>query len=255
MKKIILIFSIFCSEVFTKGLPFSHPHSNQSISIEEKNYPSKKTIKEIQVAIKNFNNKKLEKMLQKGLSPNIYAPLKHSFTMLQFASSLQNIKAVTLLLKYGANPNILRDYESRYLMPIVYFLNDPNMLKLFLKHGASLNITQPYYPIIDCNNVDKLIEPPLFYTNTRESIKFLVLHGGNIYQRNIRGETILDTYTIKMNKDRNYKGWLMENYKLPKTYLRCSNEVNKIIKVVHTSNGYSEYDINETMVYEYNATK
>jgi len=256
MKKILLCIYLLNYFVYGGELPFIKASDYMHNNLKPDQYMSIEKGKKVMKAIKNKDIKALEKMLKNGLNPDSYFPYKHSFTLLQFAYSNKNIEIVKLLLKYGANPNILKEDDSRYVLatrqPIA--TNNFEMLNLFLKHGASINTEQPYRQIINCDTYNS-ITPPLFNANTKKMIKFLVSKGGNIYQKTARSETILDSYTFMKKKSIDFKKWLINKYKLPTTYFKCSDEINAIIKVVHTKEGFKEYDVNGTMVYEYNATK
>ena len=90
--------------------------------------------------------------------------------------------------------------------------------------------------------------------------KFLIENGAQIDQKDLAGRTILDGDFV--SKDSNLKAWLISEYNLPTKYFRCSVDVlnlspirYKVVKVVHTNNGYKEFDADDNLVYEFKITK
>jgi len=248
MKKLLLILILF-QTVYAKDL-----QSLYLIQAKTK-VDDKKIYKGMYQYIYSHDNKKLKQLLKKGLNLNNILPIKLAYTPLYYAVYRGNIDTVKLLLQYGADIDFISpsNDEGKYATtPISAAIaeNNISLTKFLLDNNASINISEPNFKQLVCNKKE-VIMPPFFYANTKDMIKLLISKGGNIYQKNAYGETILDWY-IGATK---IKSWVMNKYKLPTTYFKCSSKINQIVKVVHDNNGFKEYDVNGTMINEYNVIK
>lgn len=236
---------------FTGSLPVSINKSalwhDKSIIWEEKD------TKKIYNFIKDFKNQDLKNLLENGKNANSYFYFKSPYNFLYLASSVNNTEAVKLLFQYGANPNLpsIPTEEGYAVLPISSFIqnNDYKMINTFLQYNASLNVKQTRYEKINCSVVrDRTILPPIFYSKTKEMIEFLVSKGAKIDQKSADGKTILDFI-----HDTKLKAWIINTYKLQTSYFRCTvgHPVHlKIIKIIHTEDGYKQYDADNSLINE-----
>jgi hypothetical protein len=248
MKKLLLVILLFQS-LYAKGLP------NLYLIQTKTKMGEKKIHRGMYQYIYSHNNEKLKKILEKGSNLNNILPIKLAYTPLYYAVHRGNIDTVKLLLQYGANIDFISppNDEGKYATTAISAAianNNISLTKFLLDNNASVNIEQTNFKQLICNKKEVII-PPLFYTYTKEMLELLISKGGNIYQQNTYGETILDWY-IGATK---IKSWIIDKYKLPTTYYKCSSKFRKIVKVVHTEDGFKEYDINGTVIYEYNMSK
>ncbi|MCP4970665.1 MAG: hypothetical protein GY932_08755 [Arcobacter sp.] len=241
----LLLFSILTTLV-AEGLP--------QIKYKQEKYKilNEKESEELRYIISSLNNEKLEKYLKSGVNPNSFIYGKFNFSLLQFAASNQNIEGLKLLFKYGADANII---SPNYFIPLVLseiltyqFSDFSNEINILIENGANLNLKTESYQKIICNS-SSIIRAPITYARTKKMIEFLVSKGAEIEQKSADGRTILDYISISKPK---IKPWLIDNYNLPKVYFKCgSKRTKQIIKVIHTKNGYKEFDENDILVYEF----
>jgi ankyrin repeat protein len=225
----------------------------------DKNYSfDTKEAQKIYEIIRTFKNKELETMLEKGINANSYFRFKHDYTFLHHAFKSKNYEAVKLLIKYKANPNSLTLPYQTILSPISYAISDENieLINLLIDNRAYLNMKKNNYDTLLCKE-SKIIQPPLFQVKSKKILDFLISKGANPKVKSANGHTLLDLYFVNTNVK--IKRWLIDTYKLPTKYFRCgmpftSNYTN-IIKVIHTENGYKEFDSNDKLIYEYKIPK
>ncbi|WP_428737062.1 ankyrin repeat domain-containing protein [Sulfurimonas sp.] len=209
------------------------------------NHLSLNETKKIVKILRDSSNKKLKKLLDDGLDPNSALAYKFPIRILHAAVYSENIGAVKLLINYGANPNVLA-IKGFIHTPLTSAIikNNLRITKYLLEHNASLNIEEEMN--FECKG--SYVEPPFFYAKTKEMIELLVSNGAKIKQQTRNGETILDNID-----DLTLKSWLIKKYNLPTKYFKCGTQfinMEKIIKVTHTNDGYKEYDANDNLVYE-----
>jgi len=144
----------------------------------EKRYESdiKRDVPPIFAAIQNHLYSKLRKLLNDGV--DIEQKNKFGDTPLFFAIYQNDSKLVKILLKYGANPNVI-DRNGLYT-PLSEAISSNNMeiVKLLLKHGANVN-----YQYKKCETA---LTEATKGCKKFELVKLLLKHGAN--------PKIMDTY-------------------------------------------------------------
>lgn len=258
MKNILIILILINSFLFA-----NYPLYTGYSSIYYGIIPNSFEYSDIRKVIIANNVKEMKKRLINGTNPSSYFQSKFPTTLLDFAITTGKVEIADLLLKYGANPNLLSiDRAYSPVHPIITIpIRDNNIKKVqeLLNYGAYLNINNDYKEnnLFCGGNVNKrIVEPPLFALKTKKMVKFLLENGAKINQKDLSGRTILDGYFV--SKDTDLKNWLINEYKLDTTYFRCSIDITnlspiryKIVKVIHSANGYKEFDANDKLIYEY----
>lgn len=258
MKK-ILLFLIIGYFLYAQGLytpavkPIYQDTNYYMLSIRED--------KQFLKLLKSNNTKEIKKFLTQFKGKNLYRPLKLPITYLsQLSSKVQNIKNIKILLENGSNPDATSisgwKYPYTSIIPAIGN-NDFKTIQLLLDYNASLNYTNKKLPI-NCGSFAPHI--PIFEAKTKKMVNFLIEKGADIKRYDSKGYTILDYSDLKSYNSKYYteydsslKSWLIDNYNLPTKYFRCGTKYpfNKnIIKVIHSDNGYKEFNENDTLVYE-----
>ena len=238
------------SIVYAEGLPRIADLSTIKTVVREMSHKNKEfnNMKQMYKALKNFNNKKLEKLLQSGVNPNAMINFKHPYSLLHFATGYKggNPVAVKLLINYGANVDILGDDSAGFDTPINNAIRNNNMeiVKLLVEANATLNLEGHYFEELICNHT-KIVHPPIFSAESKEMVQYLISQGANIKEQDNFGHTMLDYVD-----DVKFKLWLLETYKLKTDYFICYDGVT-IIK--HTIEGYKYFDSNGTLLSEWKA--
>ncbi|GAB5358329.1 hypothetical protein AAMO2058_000448200 [Amorphochlora amoebiformis] len=101
------------------------------------------------IAAKNGNNKILRGLLKAGASPNAVGRT-FTATSLYQTVVVGDINCVTTLLEFEANPNI-RDKNGNTPASVAASLNRKDLLKLLIKHNATLDTTYLRAPFPDVN--------------------------------------------------------------------------------------------------------
>ncbi|WP_265429800.1 ankyrin repeat domain-containing protein [Chryseobacterium sp. YIM B08800] len=183
MKKII--FLIF----FTMTL-FSCQDTRSRKTQNKEQYPPQKLFegKQLQAAQKIFDedNSGLESALKDN--PQIINQLSDTkgYTLLMYASIVENLPAMEILLKNGADPNLVVPNEGLGLpLSHAVALNNYEMAKLLFKYKANPNPELGNSPLCSA----------MFLGNKqteRKMIDFLLEHGADINHTSYLGENIME---------------------------------------------------------------
>ena len=159
-----------------------------------------------------YSNKELVKDYIKTCRVDINTPGKYGFTYLMYAIYIQKYDMAKLLLKLGADPNLLSfvnhpvkgnnlDYIQREegtfrLMPLSFVCGHPDWdikyIKLLIEYGADINATIPFTPI------HELI---VGGASDMERIKYLMKHGLDLNVPDNLGDTPIITAAIVRDLD------------------------------------------------------
>lgn len=159
-----------------------------------------------------YSNKELVKDYIKTGRVDINTPGKYGFTYLMYAIYIQKYDMAKLLLKLGADPNLLSfvnhpvkgnnpDYIQREegtfrLMPLSFVCGHPDWdikyIKLLIEYGADVNATIPFTPI------HELI---VGGAGDMERIKYLMKHGLDLNVPDNLGDTPIITAAIVRDLD------------------------------------------------------
>lgn len=159
-----------------------------------------------------YSNKELVKDYIKTGRVDINTPGKYGFTYLMYAIYIQKYDMAKLLLKLGADPNLLSfvnhpvkgnnpDYIQREegtfrLMPLSFVCGHPDWdikyIKLLIEYGADINATIPFTPI------HELI---VGGAGDMERIKYLMKHGLDLNVPDNLGDTPIITAAIVRDLD------------------------------------------------------
>ena len=152
------------------------------------------------------NKSEIKEMVNNG-RVDINTPGKYGFTYLMYAIYIQKYDMAKLLLKLGADPNLLSfvnhpvkgnnpDYIQREegtfrLMPLSFVCGHPDWdikyIKLLIEYGADVNATIPFTPI------HELI---VGGAGDMERIKYLMKHGLDLNVPDNLGDTPIITSDI-----------------------------------------------------------
>lgn len=159
-----------------------------------------------------YSNNELVKDYIKTGRVDINTPGKYGFTYLMYAIYIQKYDMAKLLLKLGADPNLLSfvnhpvkgnnpDYIQREegtfrLMPLSFVCGHPDWdikyIKLLIEYGADVNATIPFTPI------HELI---VGGAGDMERIKYLMKHGLDLNVPDNLGDTPIITAAIVRDLD------------------------------------------------------
>ena len=159
-----------------------------------------------------YSNNELVKDYIKTGRVDINTPGKYGFTYLMYAIYIQKYDMAKLLLKLGADPNLLSfvnhpvkgnnpDYIQREegtfrLMPLSFVCGHPDWdikyIKLLIEYGADINATIPFTPI------HELI---VGGAGDMERIKYLMKHGLDLNVPDNLGDTPIITAAIVRDLD------------------------------------------------------
>lgn len=159
-----------------------------------------------------YSNNELVKDYIKTGRVDINTPGKYGFTYLMYAIYIQKYDMAKLLLKLGADPNLLSfvnhpvkgnnpDYIQREegtfrLMPLSFVCGHPDWdikyIKLLIEYGADVNATIPFTPI------HELI---VGGAGNMERIKYLMKHGLDLNVPDKLGDTPIITAAIVRDLD------------------------------------------------------
>ena len=159
-----------------------------------------------------YSNNELVKDYIKTGRVDINTPGKYGFTYLMYAIYIQKYDMAKLLLKLGADPNLLSfvnhpvkgnnpDYIQREegtfrLMPLSFVCGHPDWdikyIKLLIEYGADVNATIPFTPI------HELI---VGGAGDMERIKYLMKHGLDLNVPDNSGDTPIITAAIVRDLD------------------------------------------------------
>ena len=159
-----------------------------------------------------YSNNELVKDYIKTGRVDINTPGKYGFTYLMYAIYIQKYDMAKLLLKLGADPNLLSfvnhpvkgnnpDYIQREegtfrLMPLSFVCGHPDWdikyIKLLIEYGADVNATIPFTPI------HELI---VGGAGNMERIKYLMKHGLDLNVPDNLGDTPIITAAIVRDLD------------------------------------------------------
>ena len=162
-------------------------------------------------AIYRNKSKEIEYILSHN-EINVNTPGKYGFTYLMYAIYIQKYDMAKLLLKLGADPNLLSyvnhpvegnnpDYIKREegtfrLMPLSFVCGHPDWnikyIKLLIEYGADVNATIPFTPI------HELI---VGGAGDMERIKYLMKHGLDLNVPDNLGDTPIITAAIVRDLD------------------------------------------------------
>lgn len=162
-------------------------------------------------AIYRNKSKEIEYILSHN-EINVNTPGKYGFTYLMYAIYIQKYDMAKLLLKLGADPNLLSfvnhpvkgnnpDYIQREegtfrLMPLSFVCGHPDWdikyIKLLIEYGADINATVPFTPI------HELI---VGGAGDMERIKYLMKHGLDLNVPDNLGDTPIITAAIVRDLD------------------------------------------------------
>ncbi|MFC0427319.1 ankyrin repeat domain-containing protein [Chryseobacterium scophthalmum] len=183
MKKII--FLIF----FTMTL-FSCQDTRSRKTQNKEQYPPQKLFEgtQLQAAQKIFDedNSGLESVLKDN--PQIINQLSDTkgYTLLMYASIVENLPAMEILLKNGADPNLVVPNEGLGLpLSHAVAINNYEMVKLLFKYKANPNPELGNSPLCSA----------MFLGNEqteRKMIDFLLEHGADINHTSYLGENIME---------------------------------------------------------------
>lgn len=194
---IMTLFAFFGCESFSKFAPEKYFSRGAELSMAENiYYGNKSEIKEM------INNGRVD----------INTPGKYGFTYLMYAIYIQKYDMAKLLLKLGADPNLLSyvnhpvegdnpDYIKREegtfrLMPLSFVCGHPDWdikyIKLLIEYGADVNATIPFTPI------HELI---VGGAGDMERIKYLMKHGLDLNVPDNSGDTPIITAAIVRDLD------------------------------------------------------
>ena len=157
------------------------------------------------------NKSEIKEMINNG-RVDINTPGKYGFTYLMYAIYIQKYDMAKLLLKLGADPNLLSyvnhpvegdnpDYIKREegtfrLMPLSFVCGHPDWdikyIKLLIEYGADVNATIPFTPI------HELI---VGGAGDMERIKYLMNHGLDLNVPDNSGDTPIITAAIVRELD------------------------------------------------------
>ena len=157
------------------------------------------------------NKSEIKEMVNNG-RVDINTPGKYGFTYLMYAIYIQKYDMAKLLLKLGADPNLLSfvnhpvkgnnpDYIQREegtfrLMPLSFVCGHPDWdikyIKLLIEYGADVNATIPFTPI------HELI---VGGAGDMERIKYLMKHGLDLNVPDNLGDTPIITAAIVRDLD------------------------------------------------------
>lgn len=147
-----------------------------------------------------YDNESEVKFVINQTSIDINKPGKYGLTYLMYAIYCKQYSMVKLLLKLGANPNILskvnhpiqgdnqdvtlRNKYTELCMPLPFVCGNPDWgmkyVKLLVENGADVNLANPFLPLNEVlvgGNADM------------KKIKYLMEHGADLNSFNVDGET------------------------------------------------------------------
>ncbi len=143
-------------------------------------------------AVRNNNLQEVKSFLENGADVNAYGD--DSDNVLINASIYGSLDCMKLLLQHKANPNLSNKYDQT---PLMLSANDLNKIKLLVEYGANINDTArsgSSVLLIACSG-----------NNQYETVKWLLSHGANVFQKRWGSETALmravqfsDTNTINL---------------------------------------------------------
>ncbi len=151
-----------------------------------------KEICEIAKNPKAINNLKL--LLETGMHPDRYVNNDYYATPLQVVIGHRNIEAAELLLKHGANPNILNymGKSSFHLLEQPYTREDLIIAELLLKYNADPNSKDWNSNTILHEIANNYIDMLSFNDIYEKMINLVLYHGANPYIKNIWENTPID---------------------------------------------------------------
>lgn len=115
-------------------------------------YPPQKLFEEnqLEAAQKIFDedNSELEKLITKNPELLNQMSEKTGYTLLMYASIIENLSAMEKLLEMGADPDIIIPYQG-HTFPLNHAVatNNYEMLKLLIKHKANINTELGTHPL------------------------------------------------------------------------------------------------------------
>lgn len=182
MKK--LIFLIFFSMTL-----FSCQDARSRKEQNREQYPPQKLFEgaQLEAAQKIFNkdNAGLENILSKN--PEIIDQLSSikGYTLLMYASIIENLDAMTILLDKGADPNII--IPRRYMTPLSHAVgtNNYEMAKLLFKFKANPNPSVGNSPLCSAMMLGEK-------STERKMIDFLLENGARINHISYLGDNIME---------------------------------------------------------------
>lgn len=140
---------------------------------------------EIVRAVEEKNLDKVKELLDKGEDPD--SADQNDVTILMDAASLNDYNMVKLLLDHGANPNL---YGLERQTPLMFAINsDISILQLLIERGANINYTDIYG-----NSALMYLNANTNKKKVLEKIKLFVSKGANLNIQNIYGSNILFFY-------------------------------------------------------------
>lgn len=181
MKKICVIFSIIFSL-------FSCQEYRK-----EKNraaYPPEKLFKNVQLqAAKQMFEGDLDAFSKTILKhPEVINELSsiNGYTLLMYASIIANLNAMEILLKNGADPDIIIPYGNALPLNHAVGINDYNMLRLLLQYKVNLN------PAVGSNPLHAAMMLGV-ERKERKMIDFLLEHGADINHTAYLGQNTMES--------------------------------------------------------------
>lgn len=170
---------------------------------------------ELLKAISKSDLSNIKKILEKNPDLINTQKLPERITPLIWAVQREYEESVKVLLEYGANPNIIADYNNTALFESISvstnkdydFDANINITKMLLDHGADPNIAAYCKPEIDGVSSPIICgTTPLIKAATRslKKVKLLVEYGANIDARNIDGETAAAAAALGRQIDTSY---------------------------------------------------
>lgn len=157
-------------------------------------YPPQKLFKEAQLQaaqeIFDEDNQKLKNILKNHPDYINKMDEKTGYTLLMYSSIIENIPAMEMLLKMGADPNIIIPYQGLNDTPLSHAVatNNYEMLKLLLDYKASPNPAVGSSPLCDAMMLGE--------ENTeKKMIDFLLENGADINHVSYLGDNIMEAAT------------------------------------------------------------
>ena len=163
--------------------------NNMNLRNKEQNPPEKFFEgSQLVCAQKIFDNniQELKNILEKN--PELLNKLsdKKGYTLLMYSSILENLEAMKLLLKKGADPNIIIPYLNNSPLSQAVASNNYQMLNLLLKYKTSLNPSVGKSPLV----VALMIEGE---DNEKKMIDYLLKNCANINHSSYLGHNIMES--------------------------------------------------------------
>ena len=215
--------------------------NNKNNINSNKDKEEESSISSLSKIIESKDYKKIEEVIKKNIS-KINNLNKNGFSPLHISVINNNIKLIELLLKYGANPNIVSKKNKQtplHLAYLNYRNNSKNIIKLLIDHGANDNILDfnnkkpsDYKNINNLKNKEKNISSNNNIIKIKKEIK------KNGYKGN--------TYNLKDSKDNSLVVITMDNI----SYLTSDeNTINQVSELTINNNSIenkkNKNDIND----------